>query len=90
MTYIMSSVNRVFAYVLGQRSVIRKIRPSTNHIETESRQVAPIGGCWFKTIEQRPAVARAYEIGASNNTTPTVTEESKEILLGQSQRAAAA
>jgi len=45
---------------------------------------------WFKTIEQRPAVARAYEIGTSINTTPTVTEESKEILLGQNHRAVAA
>ncbi len=45
---------------------------------------------WFKTIEQRPAVARAYEIGASINTTPTVTEESKKILLRQSHRAVAA
>ncbi len=45
---------------------------------------------WFQTIEQRPAVARAYEIGASINTTPTITEESKKILLGQSQRARAA
>ncbi len=45
---------------------------------------------WFKTIEQRPAVARAYEIGASINTTPTVTEESRDILLGQNHRAVAA
>ena len=45
---------------------------------------------WYQKIEQRPAVARAYEIGASINTTPTVTEESKKILLGQSQQAAAA
>ncbi len=45
---------------------------------------------WFKTIEQRPAVARAYEIGASINTIPTVTEESREILLGQNDRAVAA
>ena len=45
---------------------------------------------WFKTIEQRPAVARAYKIGTSINTTPTVTEESKEILLGQNHRAVAA
>ena len=45
---------------------------------------------WFKTIEQRPAVTRAYQIGASINTTPTVTEESKKILLGQSRRAVAA
>jgi GST-like protein len=44
---------------------------------------------WFKTVEERPAVARAYEIGASINTTPTVTEESKEILLGQNHRAVA-
>jgi len=44
---------------------------------------------WYQTIEQRPAVARAYEIGASINTTPTVTEESKKILLGQSQHVAA-
>ncbi len=45
---------------------------------------------WFETIEQRPAVARAYEIGASINTTPTVTEESKKLLLGQSDRSVAA
>ena len=45
---------------------------------------------WFKTIEQRPAVARAYEIGASINTIPTVTEESRKILLGQNHRAVAA
>ncbi len=45
---------------------------------------------WFKAIEQRQAVSRAYEIGASINTTPTVTEESKKILLGQSHRAVAA
>ncbi len=45
---------------------------------------------WFKTMEQRPAVARAYEIGASINITPTVTEESKKILFGQNHRAVAA
>ena len=45
---------------------------------------------WFETVEQRPAVARAYEIGASINTTPTVTEESKTFLLGQNDRSVAA
>ncbi len=45
---------------------------------------------WFETIERRPAVIRAYEIGASINTTPTITEESKKILLGQDHRALAA
>ena len=41
---------------------------------------------WYQTLEQRPAVARAYEIGANINITPTITEESKKILLGQSDR----
>ncbi len=45
---------------------------------------------WYHTIEQRPAVARAYEIGASINTPPTVTEESKEIMLCQNHRSEAA
>ena len=45
---------------------------------------------WFEAIEQRPAVARAYEIGAGINTTPTVTDESKAILLGQDHQAVAA
>ncbi len=45
---------------------------------------------WFETVEQRPAVARAYEIGASINTTPTVTEESRKFLLGQNDRSVAA
>ncbi len=44
---------------------------------------------WYQTIEQRPAVACAYEIGASINTTPTITEESKKILLGQNRSVAA-
>ena len=45
---------------------------------------------WFEAIEQRPAVARAYAIGARINTTPTVTEESRKFLLGQSDRSVAA
>ncbi len=45
---------------------------------------------WFESIERRPAVVRAYEIGASINTTPTMTEESKKILLGQDHRVVAA
>jgi GST-like protein len=45
---------------------------------------------WFQTIAQRPAVVRAYEIGASINTIPTVTEESRQFLLGQNDRSVAA
>ena len=38
---------------------------------------------WVEAIGQRPAVIRAYQAGQSFNTTPTVTEESKALLLGQ-------
>ena len=45
---------------------------------------------WFETIKDRPATRSAYEIGRAINTTPTVTEESKEILFGQGGAANAA
>jgi GSH-dependent disulfide-bond oxidoreductase len=38
---------------------------------------------WFETMRQRPAVQRAYARGSEINTTPTVSEESKKILFGQ-------
>ena len=38
---------------------------------------------WVEAIGQRRAVIRAYQVGQSLNTTPTVTEESKALLLGQ-------
>jgi GST-like protein len=38
---------------------------------------------WFETISPRPAVVRAYEIADVINTTPTVTEEAKRHLFGQ-------
>jgi GST-like protein len=38
---------------------------------------------WMRTIEMRPAVQRAYEIGLTINTTPTVTQASKAILFGK-------
>jgi GSH-dependent disulfide-bond oxidoreductase len=37
---------------------------------------------WYNSIAERPAVIRAYEKG-NFKTTPTVTEESKKILFGQ-------
>ncbi|MGL4964314.1 MAG: glutathione S-transferase N-terminal domain-containing protein [Inquilinus sp.] len=39
---------------------------------------------WFAAIAARPSVVRAYEIAAQINTVPTVTEESKRHLFGQS------
>ena len=38
---------------------------------------------WFARIEERPATVRAYEIGAAINTTPTITDESRAVLLNQ-------
>jgi GST-like protein len=39
---------------------------------------------WFEAIRERPATQRAYEKGKSIATQPTVTEESRKILFGQS------
>lgn len=42
---------------------------------------------WFETIAARPATQRAYEIAASINTVPSVSdEESRKILFGQTAR----
>lgn len=38
---------------------------------------------WFDAIRARPATERAYERGKEYQTTPTVTEESRKILFGQ-------
>ncbi len=45
---------------------------------------------WFEDLGRRPATIHAYEKGAAINTTPTITEESKAILLGQDAKLAAA
>ena len=38
---------------------------------------------WFETIRDRPATVRAYEIGEKYRTGPTITEESRKVLFGQ-------
>ena len=38
---------------------------------------------WFESIRSRPAVIRAYEKGESFTARPTVNEESRKILFGQ-------
>ncbi len=38
---------------------------------------------WFGRIAERPATVRAYDIGAAINTTPTITDESRAVLLNQ-------
>jgi GSH-dependent disulfide-bond oxidoreductase len=44
---------------------------------------------WFESIKARPAVVRAYAKAKEINTQPTVTEESKRILFGQTATAVA-
>lgn len=38
---------------------------------------------WFESIQSRPAVVRAYEQGQDLSNRPTVNEESRKILFGQ-------
>lgn len=38
---------------------------------------------WFETMGDRPAVVRAYERGQSLSNTPTVNDDSRKILFGQ-------
>jgi GST-like protein len=38
---------------------------------------------WFDSIRARPAVIRAYQRAEEINTAPTVSEESKALLFGQ-------
>lgn len=41
---------------------------------------------WFEAIKARPATVRAYERGTAINSNPTVDEESRKILFGQTAR----
>jgi GSH-dependent disulfide-bond oxidoreductase len=45
---------------------------------------------WFETIKARPAVMRGYAKAKEINTQPTVTEESKRVLFGQTAATAIA
>ena len=38
---------------------------------------------WFEAIGARPATVRAYELAKTINTQPTVSEEAKKLLFGQ-------
>jgi GST-like protein len=38
---------------------------------------------WFEAIKARPATVKAYELAKSINTAPSITEESRKILFGQ-------
>jgi GST-like protein len=38
---------------------------------------------WFDALKNRPAIARAYQKGEAVSNRPSVTEESRKILFGQ-------
>jgi len=38
---------------------------------------------WFERIKARPATVKAYELAKSINTAPSITDESRKILFGQ-------
>ena len=44
---------------------------------------------WFETIRARPAITRAYELAKKINVQPTVSDESKSVLFGQTAATAA-
>ncbi|HVC01754.1 MAG TPA: glutathione binding-like protein [Steroidobacteraceae bacterium] len=41
---------------------------------------------WYEAIEARPAVARAYELARTINQTPTVSDQSRKLLFGQTAK----
>ncbi len=41
---------------------------------------------WFESIKDRPGTQRAYERGAAISSGPTISEESRKILFGQTAR----
>ena len=41
---------------------------------------------WFEAIKARPSVVKAYEKGAAISTVPSVNEESRKILFGQTSQ----
>jgi GST-like protein len=44
---------------------------------------------WFDAIRARPAVVRAYELAKKINVQPTVSEEARNVLFGQTAATAA-
>ena len=58
--------------------------PWIQRLEREARHLDGLANLerWHRAISLRPAVARAYERAAAINTMPTITEDSRMVLLG--------
>ena len=74
-------------YVAGEAYTIADMAsfPWVARMEREGPYLAGFSNLrrWHDAIAARPATLRAYARGAAVNTTPTVTEASKAILLGR-------
>ncbi len=78
-------------FVAGTYSIAdMAVYPWVLRLERERQRLVglPNAKRWYDAVSTRSAVVRAYEKGAAINTVPTVTEESKKFLLGQTARAA--
>jgi GST-like protein len=78
-------------YVAGEYSIAdMAIYPWIVPYERQSQKLEDFPNLkrWFETIKSRPAVVRAYEVAKTVNPTnaPTVNEESKKVLFGQTAR----
>ncbi len=63
-------------------SIYKRLKQDLNDFQNLKR--------WHEQLEARSATISAYKIGSTINTIPTVTEESKKILLGQKAETLAA
>ncbi len=69
-------------YVAGPYSIAdMAIYPWVRHILEQFEGFENVRR-WASTVAERPATVRAYEKGAAINTVPTITEDSKALLLG--------
>lgn len=76
-------------YVAGDYSIAdMAIYPWIRLHERQSQKLElfPHLQTWFEDLSQRPAIQRTYEIAASINIQPTVTEDGKSILFGQTSK----
>ena len=82
------------AYVAGDDYTIADmaIYPWLLRLQRERDQLGRFANLerWFEAIDKRPATIAAYAKGRAINTTPTVTEDSKAVLLGQGAETLAA
>jgi GST-like protein len=78
------------AFVAGRYSIAdMAIYPWTVPYERQGQKLEdfPHLKRWFEAMRERPAVKRAYDRAKEINTAPTVSEESKKILFGQTAAA---